>query len=237
VHPQTRGKFWPATATTGVHVGPKESPLVTGGERIPAWLVINDRKLVSLRGGRLQSHLPSAESSTERANYTLMVGSSSGVFPQRLNSTLLVGTRRAIPVPSKSGALPQPPGLPDRPSPLRTAPPGCRPSDRPRQFRCPGAQYATRDAGALPPPAERRAGWGGQGGGAGRLHRIAAPQVEEIIVKYLYHYHNYNYLYNYLIIINFFFFLLYSPPPPTHTYTHHGDFYWRFSSSVAREEQ
>jgi hypothetical protein len=39
VHPQSRDNFWPATATTGVHVEPKRIPLVTGVDRFPAWLV------------------------------------------------------------------------------------------------------------------------------------------------------------------------------------------------------
>jgi hypothetical protein len=45
VHPQNRTFFLPATATTGVHVEPKKSPLVTGGDRFPAWLVIKTKGL------------------------------------------------------------------------------------------------------------------------------------------------------------------------------------------------
>jgi hypothetical protein len=32
--------LWPATATLVVHVNQGQLPLVTGGDRIPAWLVI-----------------------------------------------------------------------------------------------------------------------------------------------------------------------------------------------------
>jgi hypothetical protein len=42
--PQNRGNLWLATATAGVHVEPKESPLITGGDRFPAWLVIKRGK-------------------------------------------------------------------------------------------------------------------------------------------------------------------------------------------------
>jgi hypothetical protein len=55
VHPQNRGELVSATATTGVHVKLKESPLVTGGDRFPAWLVI--RKEEKEEAGRLDEDM------------------------------------------------------------------------------------------------------------------------------------------------------------------------------------
>jgi hypothetical protein len=43
VHPQNRGNFWPATAALVVHVEPRRIPLVIGGDRFPARLVIKTR--------------------------------------------------------------------------------------------------------------------------------------------------------------------------------------------------
>jgi hypothetical protein len=51
-NPQNRGNFWPATppatATTVVHVEPTRTPLVTGGDRSPAWLVKKKKKKTPL---------------------------------------------------------------------------------------------------------------------------------------------------------------------------------------------
>jgi hypothetical protein len=40
VNPQNWGEFRPATAALVVHVEATESPLVKGGDKFPAWLVI-----------------------------------------------------------------------------------------------------------------------------------------------------------------------------------------------------
>jgi hypothetical protein len=64
VHPQNLGNFWPATATLVVHVAPRRiSPVESGGERYPAWLVneIKHKRIYSISEGSSRDGLSGSE--------------------------------------------------------------------------------------------------------------------------------------------------------------------------------